>query len=115
MTKGEELVARYLKGGMNTQEVLEFRQQARDFFQSDAPQEEKEKLRGYMESVVMVCRAIEEGRLKDSDLKSKKSLERKKEDNLRPLKIPKFLKKKIVESTDKEGRNDLAIVKSSGE
>ena len=102
MTKGEELVSRYLKGGMNTQEILEFRQEARDFFQSNAPKEDKERLGGYMESVVMLCRAIEEGRLKDSDLERKKILESKRQEKIRPLKVPSFLKKRIPELLDEE-------------
>lgn len=99
MTKGEELVLRYLKGGMNVQEIFEFRQEARDFFKSNAPEEDKQKLRGYMESVVMICSAIKESGLEDKV--SSKPIFPKKEYTFE-LEIPEFLKRKIQSDVDNE-------------
>ena len=102
MTKGEELVLRYLKGGMNAQEIFEFRQEAREFFKSNAPEEDKRKLSGYMESVVMICRAIEENKVKGNELEKNEqaNIEIKNEYTFKSIKIPDFLKQKIQSNAE---------------
>jgi len=69
MTKGEELVSRYLKGGMAVEEVFELEKEIDNFFQSDAPEDDKKMLGGYMEGFSMLCSTLRklqvEGRIKE--------------------------------------------------
>ena len=41
MTKGEELLQRFLDGGMTVEQIFEFEKEIDDFFKSDAPENEK--------------------------------------------------------------------------
>lgn len=91
MTKGEELLQRFLNGGMNIQEVLEYKKEVDKFFQSDAPKEDKKNLSGYMETLNMVCNGIKEGLLKEDDLKNLKPKPKQK----RNFEVPEFLKQKV--------------------
>ncbi len=72
MTKGEELLQRFLDGGMTVEQIFEFEKEIDDFFKSDAPENEKEMLGGYMESFQMVCSGLRklqaEGRIKEGIL-----------------------------------------------
>ena len=47
MTKGEELIQRYLKGGMSTNEIFQFEKEVEQFLLSNAPEKDKTKLRYY--------------------------------------------------------------------
>lgn len=102
MSRAEDLFNRwYYLQELTNEEILELQQDVRDFFASDEPEEDKEKLAGYMgDSFIMLCNAIREGRLEDrvpikfQEPKKRMSLE---------LKIPEFLKRKIKENT----KNDI--------
>ena len=90
MTKGEELLQRFLNGGMSIQEVLEYKKEVDIFFQSDAPKEDKKRLSGYMETLNMICNGIKEGLLKEEDLIELKPRPKKN----RKFEIPEFLRVK---------------------
>jgi len=93
MSKAEDLFNRwYYLQELTNEEILELQQDIRDFFASDEPEEDKEKLAGYMgDSFIMLCNAIREGGLenrvpiKSTDPKKRMTFE---------LEIPKFLLKK---------------------
>lgn len=62
-TKAEELKNRILKSEKTNEDWLELKKDVLAFYQSDAPEEEKEMLGKYTETLNMVCSAIEEGRI----------------------------------------------------
>ncbi len=72
MTKGEELIQRYLKGGMSTNEIFQFEKDVEQFLLSNAPEKDKTKLRYYAESIYMLCSGLrklqEEGKIKEEIL-----------------------------------------------
>lgn len=49
-----------MNGKKNKEEWLQLREDVRNFFKSDAPEEDKEMLLGYTESMSMICSAIED-------------------------------------------------------
>ena len=59
MKTGKEFVDRLFKGKMNDEEILRFREEVREYLKSDAPEEEKKEIIGYMETVEMACAMIE--------------------------------------------------------
>ena len=62
-TKAEELRRKILQSKTND-EYLKVQQEVKEFFVSDASEEDKEMLSGYTESLNMICSAIKEKRLK---------------------------------------------------
>lgn len=62
-TKAEELKWKILQSKTND-EYLKVQQEVKEFFVSDASEEDKEMLSGYTESLNMICSAIKEKRLK---------------------------------------------------
>ncbi|MDU3180714.1 MAG: hypothetical protein E6686_04855 [Lachnospiraceae bacterium] len=62
-TKAEELKRRILQSKTNDG-YLKVQQEVKDFFASDASEEDKEMLSGYTESLNMICSAIKEKPLK---------------------------------------------------
>lgn len=60
-TKAEELKKRIFKSEKTNEDWLELKKDVLVFYQSDAPEEEKEMLSKYTETLNMVCSAIEEG------------------------------------------------------
>lgn len=66
-TKVEELKRRILQRKTND-EYLKMQQEVKEFFESDASEEEKEMLLGYTESLNMICSAIKEKRLNDNNI-----------------------------------------------
>ena len=66
MSKAEDLFncIRYTQS-LTNEEVLELEKEIEEFFQSDEPEEDKEKLGEYMECFSMFCNAIKEGYLED--------------------------------------------------
>ena len=62
-TKAEELKRKILQSKTND-EYLKVQQEVKEFFVSDASEEDKEMLSGYTESLNMICSAIKEKRLK---------------------------------------------------
>lgn len=66
MTKAEELFTRiHYTRELTNQEILELEKEVDDFFASDEPEEDKEKLASYTCPFRMLCSAIEEGYLED--------------------------------------------------
>lgn len=62
-TEAERLRESIMSGEKSDEEWLKLRKEVQAFFQSDAPEEDKEMLRGYTETLEMICSAIREGRL----------------------------------------------------
>lgn len=62
-TEAEQLRERIVSGQKSSEEWLRLREDVRRFFQSDAFESDKKMLRGYTESLGMICSAIEEGRI----------------------------------------------------
>ena len=61
-TEAERLRKRiFSKEKKSNEEWLQLRDEVRTFLKSDAPEEDKEMLRGYTESLAMICSAIEQG------------------------------------------------------
>lgn len=90
MSRAEDLFNRwYYMNELTNKEILELEKDVRDFFQSDEPKEDKEKLSGYMENLSMVCSAIREGYLEN---RKPSKLETPKKRMTFELEIPKFLK-----------------------
>ena len=58
--EAEKLRELIMSGKKNKEEWLQLREEVRDFFESDAPEEDKGMLRGYTETLVMVCSAIDD-------------------------------------------------------
>ena len=61
LTEAGKLRNRILTGKKTNEEWLELKKDVLAFSQSDAPEEEKEMLGGYTESLNMICSAINEG------------------------------------------------------
>ena len=59
-SEAEKLRYRLMNGKKNKEEWLQLREDVRNFFKSDAPEEDKEMLLGYTESMSMICSAIED-------------------------------------------------------
>ena len=59
-SEAEKLRFELMKKGLSEQECLELRQKVIDFMKSDAPNSDKEMLKGYTESLSMICSAIEQ-------------------------------------------------------
>lgn len=58
----EHLINRIMGcGKLTNEEVLVLREEVRQFFTSDASDEDKRKLSGYTEALSMVCAAIDDG------------------------------------------------------
>lgn len=61
-TKVEHLINRIMGcGKLTNEEILVLREEVRQFFTSDASDEDKRKLSGYTEALSMVCAAIDDG------------------------------------------------------
>lgn len=59
-TEAEKLRERIMSGKKSKEEWLQLRADVRAFFESDAPEADKEMLSGYTEALVMACSAIED-------------------------------------------------------
>ena len=59
-TEAEKLRERIMSGKKSREEWLQLRADVRTFFESDAPEEDKEMLSGYTETLVMMSSAIED-------------------------------------------------------
>ena len=59
-TEAEKLCERIMSGKKSNEEWLQLREDVRAFFESDASEEDKEMLRGYTETLAMMCSAIED-------------------------------------------------------
>jgi hypothetical protein len=59
-TEAEKLMAELRRKDLTRDECLELEQKINNFFDSDAPEEDKKTLSGYTESLVMICNAIRE-------------------------------------------------------
>ena len=72
MTKEQELIKRYMTKGRTIKEEFEFEKEVHDYLKSDAPEEEKTKLRYYTESIEMLCNGLRmllaEGKIKETDI-----------------------------------------------
>lgn len=93
MSRAEDLFNRwfYLQE-LTNEEILELEKEVEDFFQSDEPEEDKEKFAGYMgDSFIMLCNAIREGGLENRV--PIKFQEQKKRMTFE-IEIPEFLKRK---------------------
>lgn len=63
-TKVEHLINRIMGcGKLTNNEILVLRNDVREFFASNASDEEKRKLSGYTEALSMVCAAVDDGLL----------------------------------------------------
>ena len=63
-TEVDKLIERILsRERKSKEELLQLEKDVRDFFRSDASDEDKRKLSGYTEGLSMICCAIREGRL----------------------------------------------------
>lgn len=62
-TEAERLRERIMSDQKSNEEWLRLREDVRKFFQSSASEDDKKMLRGYTESLGMICSAIEEGRI----------------------------------------------------
>ena len=61
-TEAERLRERIIsKEKKSNEEWLQLMDEVRAFLKSDAPEEDKEMIRGYTESLAMICSAIEQG------------------------------------------------------
>lgn len=60
-TEAERLRESIMSGEKDDEEWLRLREEVKEFFASDAPEEDKEMLRGYTETLNMMCAAIREG------------------------------------------------------
>lgn len=58
-TEAEKLRERIMSGKKSKEEWLQLREDVRAFFESDVSEEDKEMLRGYTETLAMMCSAIE--------------------------------------------------------
>lgn len=102
MSRAEDLFTRmHYTNELTNKEILELDREIEEFFQSDEPEEDKQELRGYTESFVMICNAIREGKL-DGRIPSKPTIPKKKY-TFEPFEVPEFLKRKIKENT----KNDI--------
>ncbi len=103
MSKAEDLFNRwYYLQELTNEEILELQQDIRDFFASDEPEEDKEKLAGYMgDSFIMLCCAIREGGLENR--KPIKPTEPRKRMTFE-LEVPEFLKRKGKENTENKNQ-----------
>lgn len=63
-TDAEKLRFELTQRGLSSKECLELRQRVIDFLQSDAPDSDKDMIKGYAESLSMICSAIEQNMLK---------------------------------------------------
>ena len=59
MNKGKALAERLHRGNMTKTELFAFREEVRKYLRSDAPESEKDEIREYMESVVMLWSILE--------------------------------------------------------
>lgn len=59
-SEAEKLRHRLMNGKKSKDEWLQLRSDVREFFQSDASEEDKRMLMGYTESLSMICSAIED-------------------------------------------------------
>ena len=59
-TEAEKLRERIMSGKKSKEEWVQLRKDVRKFLESDAPEEDKKMLKGYTETLSMVCLAIEE-------------------------------------------------------
>lgn len=57
-TEAEKLRERIMSGKKSKEEWLQLREDVRAFFESDASEEDKKMLRGYTETLAMMCSAI---------------------------------------------------------
>ena len=62
-SEADKLRERIMSGKKSNEEWLQLREDVRAFIASDAPEEDKDMLGGYTETLVMMCSAIEEGEL----------------------------------------------------
>lgn len=62
-TEAGKLVERIMSKKKTNEEWMKLKKDVNDFLISDAPDEDKRMLRGYTETLSMVCNAIEEGRI----------------------------------------------------
>lgn len=93
MSRAEDLFnCCYYINELTNEEILELEKEVDNFFQSDEPEEDKEKLGEHMENFTMICNAIKEGYLENR--KPIKSTEPKKRMTFE-LEVPEFLKRKI--------------------
>ena len=100
MSRAEDLFTRmHYLDDLTNQEILDLQQEIRDFFKSDEPEEDKEKLAGYTESLCMICSAIREGGLED---RKPTKPTKPREKITFELEIPEFLKRKIKENEEKK-------------
>ena len=60
-SEADKLRYRIMNGNKSKEEWLQLREDVRAFIASDAPEEDKDMLGGYTETLVMMCSAIEEG------------------------------------------------------
>lgn len=59
-SEAEKLRYRLMNGKKSKEEWLQLREDVRNFFKSDASEEDKKMLLGYTESMSMICSAIED-------------------------------------------------------
>ncbi len=59
-TEAEKLRERIMSGKKSKEEWLQLREDVGAFFESDASEKDKDMLRGYTETLVMMCSAMED-------------------------------------------------------
>lgn len=62
-TEAERLCEEIMSSQKTNEEWLALQEEVQNFFQSDASEDDKQLVRGYTESLAMVCSAIREGKL----------------------------------------------------
>lgn len=62
-TDAEKLRNKLMRNCRTNEEYLALREELHSFMESDASEEDKKMVGGYAESLIMVCRAIDEGRM----------------------------------------------------
>ena len=103
MSRAEDLFNRWFYiNELTNEEILELEKDIDNFFASDEPKEDKEKLGEYMENFTMICNAIKEGGLENR--KPIKPTEPRKRVTFEPFEVPKFLKRKGKENTENKNQ-----------
>ena len=59
-TEAERLRESIMSGEKSDEEWVLLRKEVKEFFETDAPEEDKEMLRGYTETLAMMCTTIKE-------------------------------------------------------
>ena len=62
-SNAEKLVDKIRSKKYSNEEYLKLEEEVKAFLKSDSSEEDKQKVRGYAESLYMICSAIREGRL----------------------------------------------------